>query len=62
MLATDAKTLENSEVGDITKLSLVLDHDIRCWIVVSSSILRSGLVTVVQKRSGARKCTCRAYE
>lgn len=27
---TDDKTLENSEVGDMTKLSLVLDHEIRC--------------------------------
>lgn len=27
---TDAKTFENSEVGDMTKLSLVLDHEMRC--------------------------------
>jgi hypothetical protein len=27
---TDARTFENSDVGDMTKLSLVLDHDIRC--------------------------------
>lgn len=36
---TDARTLENSEVGDMTKLSLLLDQDIRCWMVESSSIL-----------------------
>lgn len=28
--STDARTFENSEVGDMTKLSLVLDHEIRC--------------------------------
>lgn len=28
--ATHARTLENSEVGDITKLSLVLDQEMRC--------------------------------
>lgn len=28
-----ARTLENSEVGDMTKLSFVLDHEIKCWIV-----------------------------
>lgn len=27
---TNAKTFENSEVGDMTKLSLVLDHEMRC--------------------------------
>lgn len=27
---TDARTLENSDVGDMTKLSFVLDQDIRC--------------------------------
>jgi hypothetical protein len=27
---TYAKTLENSDVGDITKLSFVLDQEIRC--------------------------------
>lgn len=28
--STYAKTLENSEVGDITKLSWVFDQEIRC--------------------------------
>lgn len=36
---TNARTLENSEVGDMTKLSLVLDQDIRCWMLWSSSML-----------------------
>jgi hypothetical protein len=27
---TNARTFENSDVGDMTKLSLVLDHDIKC--------------------------------
>jgi hypothetical protein len=40
---TDARTLENSDVGDMTKLSLVPDHEIRCWILGSSSILLSGI-------------------
>lgn len=40
VIGTDASTLENSEVGDITKLSLVLDQEMRCWMVLSSSILR----------------------
>lgn len=38
-LGTDARTLENSEVGDMTKLSLELDHEMRCWMLGSSSIL-----------------------
>lgn len=29
-METDARTLENSEVGDMTKLSLLLDQDIKC--------------------------------
>lgn len=36
---THARTLENSEEGDMTKLSFVLDHDIRCWILWSSNML-----------------------
>lgn len=32
-LETHARTLENSDEGDITKLSLVFDHDIRCRIL-----------------------------
>ena len=30
---TYARTFENSEDGDMTKLSLVLDQEIRCWMV-----------------------------
>ena len=30
MSLTYAKTLENSEDGDMTKLSLLLDHEMRC--------------------------------
>ena len=33
------RTLENSDVGDMTKLSLVLDQEIRCWMAGSSSML-----------------------
>jgi hypothetical protein len=29
-METDARTFENSEVGDMTKLSLLLDQDIKC--------------------------------
>lgn len=36
---TYARTLENSEVGDMTKLSFEFDHEIKCWIDMSSSIL-----------------------
>jgi len=31
--ATYERTFENSLEGDITKLSLVLDHDIRCCML-----------------------------
>lgn len=33
------KTFENSLEGDMTKLSFVLDQEIRCWILWSSSML-----------------------
>ena len=36
---TDESTLENSADGDMTKLSLLFDHDIRLEIVESSNIL-----------------------
>jgi hypothetical protein len=36
---TNASTFENSEVGDMTKLSFVFDHEMRCWMLESSSIL-----------------------
>nr|POE89816.1 hypothetical protein CFP56_20285 [Quercus suber] len=36
---TYAKTFENSEDGDMTKLSLVADHDIKCCMLESSSML-----------------------
>lgn len=32
-------TFEKSAVGDMTKLSAVADQEIKCWILVSSSIL-----------------------
>lgn len=37
-----ARTLENSVEGDMTKLSLVLDHEIKCCILWSSSMLHVG--------------------
>lgn len=48
-IETDARTLENSEVGDMTKLSLVLDHDIKCWMLESSSMLFKGQVMSVPR-------------
>ena len=36
---TDESTLEKSADGDMTKLSLLFDHDIRLEILGSSSIL-----------------------
>ena len=38
-LCTNAKTLEKSADGDITKVSLLLDQDIRCCMFGSSSML-----------------------
>lgn len=38
--ATYDRTLENSLDGDMTKLSFVLDQEMRCWMLWSSSILR----------------------
>lgn len=40
-LKYDESTLENSLDGDITKLSFVLDHEMRCCMLWSSSILYS---------------------
>lgn len=34
------RTLEKSLEGDMTKLSLLLDHEMRCWMLWSSSMLR----------------------
>jgi len=31
--STYAKTFENSVEGDMTKLSLVVDHEIKCWML-----------------------------
>jgi hypothetical protein len=39
--STHARTLENSDVGDMTKLSFVPDQEMRCWMLGSSSILFS---------------------
>lgn len=36
---THARTFENSEDGDMTKLSLELDQEMRCCILWSSSML-----------------------
>lgn len=36
---TNARTLEKSADGDITKFSLLLDQDIRCCMFGSSSML-----------------------
>lgn len=33
LIDTHARTLENSEDGDMTKLSFELDHEIRCWML-----------------------------
>ena len=33
------RTFENSLEGDMTKLSFVLDQEIRCWMLWSSSML-----------------------
>lgn len=38
MLTYD-KTFEKSAEGDMTKLSALADHDIKCWMLESSSIL-----------------------
>lgn len=37
--STYDRTLEKSLEGDMTKLSFVLDHEIRCWMLWSSSML-----------------------
>lgn len=38
-LKYEERTFENSFDGDMTKLSLVLDQEIKCWIDWSSSML-----------------------
>lgn len=38
-LKYEARTRENSVEGDMTKLSLPLDHEMRCWMERSSSML-----------------------
>jgi hypothetical protein len=40
---TYAKTFAKSPEGDMRKLSLLEDHDIRCWIFGSSSMLPMGV-------------------
>ena len=40
ILEAYARTLENSVDGDMTKLSLLFDQEIRFWIFESSNILR----------------------
>lgn len=49
---TYANTLENSEVGDMTKLSFEVDHEIRCWILWSSSILRQPALSIMSVNLG----------
>ena len=39
---TYARTFENSDDGDMTKLSLLLAQEMRCDMVWSSNILRNG--------------------
>jgi hypothetical protein len=46
--STYARTLENSDVGDITKLSFVFDQEMRCWMPGSSNMLFGGLATPEQ--------------
>lgn len=47
---THERTFENSDVGDMTKLSFVLDHDIKCWMLGSSNILRGRSATIHSRR------------
>lgn len=37
--STYARTFENSDDGDMTKLSFVFDHEMRCDMLWSSSML-----------------------
>lgn len=54
--STHARTLENSDVGDMTKLSFVPDQEMRCWMPGSSSILFPKIVSRWrQKREDQRK-------
>lgn len=45
---TYARTLEKSFEGDMRKLSWDGDHEIRCWMLGSSSILRVWLVSAAK--------------
>ena len=47
-VATYERTLENSVDGDMTKLSFVLDHEIRCCMLMSSNMLHSVLAIVLE--------------
>lgn len=47
------RTFENSLEGDMTKLSFVLDHEMRCWMLWSSSMLRLCQYIDCISRSGA---------
>lgn len=57
---THARTLENSDEGLITKLSLEEDHDIKCWIFLSSSMLRRPSVPWIPQAARTKARTCRA--
>jgi hypothetical protein len=55
------KTLENSLDGDMTKLSFVLDHEMRCWMLWSSSMLCAHQYRVPYNHCARPGCiTCRA--
>lgn len=63
--STHARTLENSDVGDMTKLSFVPDHEMRCWMPGSSNILFPKIVSRWRQKREApppKKHTCRACE
>lgn len=59
--STYAKTFENSEDGDMTKLSFVLAHDIRCCMLGSSNMLRSSQRASRNIALNLSSPTCIAY-
>lgn len=57
---TYARTLEKSADGDITKLSALADHDIRCCMLGSSSML-NGVSYNATEQCSRLLLTCTAY-
>lgn len=55
------RTFENSLVGDTTKLSLDDDHDMRCCILTSSSMLVEELEFTLTIKYFKIGLTCRVY-